>query len=275
MGLEDLPDTLGDVLWEDSKREVPYGEYHPSTINGCPLKAFFKKMAGGETELNRWLFNGSAVHHYLQETGKLTRALHRAGFHPLDVDYEVSTRTEIDDEISIVGRCDILAHENMNDGDPKRTIIDIKYSSIPAHSNHGRLYMYAAQANTYAQMFNADRFALLLINSKSDHIPDDIAIISHASDEETWEITVEKARQVHSALNMMGYSGDEMWDKESLIDDYQNGVDSVRETMQEVLQEIDKSHCPSYEKECQYCDFKKACPVYQGDVGGLRGMSNG
>lgn len=261
MSLKAIEDTLSNAIEYNSSRDHPYGEYHSSEISGCPLKTFLDKMVELEQQLNRWLFNGSAVHYYLQNNPNLLdRALSDAGFHPLDTDYEVETHHHLSEDVWLSGRCDIMTHQG-----GKRSIIDIKYSSIPPHSGHGRIYKYMSQVNTYAHMFNADEYGLLMINSKSNHIPDDIVMLTGEPNEDNWELNKQKAFSIHHALEEYGYPDGTRWEQSDL----EERMDSFWE---EVMELIDKDNCPSYEKECQYCDHSSYCPVKQGKLGGLRGL---
>lgn len=258
---KEIASELGDVIEENGNREKTLGEYHPSTISGCPLKAFLKWITDNETLVNRWLFQGSAVHYYLQEKpGMLTEALHRAGYHPLNTDYEVHTEYHINDDVLITGTCDVLTHGDENDA-----IIDLKYSSVPPDSNHGRLWKYASQVNTYANMFKADEWGLLMINSKSDNIPNDIAMIDGEADEENFEIVTSKAVSIDSALRNFDYGEGERLEASQLESD-------MMDLWEEVFEYLDRQNCPSHEEECRYCDFKECCPVKQGEFGGLNAL---
>lgn len=270
MPIEDLEETFGDALREDSNREFTHGEYHPSTVTGCPLKGFLNKMTEDETPLNNYLFQGSAVHYYVQERSELlTKALSESGFHPLDVQYEVSNVTNIGDGIDLVGTCDVLAQ-----GDDGLNILDIKYSSVRPSTHKGRLYKYMSQVNTYSYMFNADRYGLLLIYSRANDrasgnkpktIPDSIAVIPGTPDRENWDLVKSKASSIHTALEEFGYTNGVRWEKSEL-------ETKMDEFWKEIMEIIDKSSCPSYDKECNYCDYKDCCPVNNGKLGGLRGM---
>ena len=260
---DEIAEELSNAIEEHGNRGKTFGQYHPSTISGCPLKAFLNWITDNETQYNRWLFQGSAVHFFLQEhPDLLQKALNDAGYHPLDTDYEVHKLHSINEYVTITGTCDILTHT-----EDERAVIDIKYSSIPPTSNHGRLYKYASQVNTYANMFNADEWGLLMINSKSDHIPDDIVMIDQETDDENFEKVKEKATGVHQALSHFGYPKGERFAPSELDAKMQDVWDTV-------FNFISQKDCPSYEKECQYCDHKQYCPVKQGEVGGLRGLGD-
>jgi len=260
---ERITRELGNTLEENSIRENVYGEYHPSTISGCPLKSFLNWMTDSETTLNRWLFQGSAVHFYLQEKpGLLRDAMHDAGYHGIDTRFEVPKKYSLEDGAEITGRCDILA----TDGDEEH-VIDIKYSSIPVHSGHGRLWKYASQVNCYANMFGADEWGLLMINSKSDNIPEDIEMINQEADEENFELIKSKAQRLHYVLEEFGYQDGERLSPSELDA-------KMSEVWDTVFDYLDKDNCPSYDSECDYCDHKEYCPVKQGEMGGLIGMGN-
>lgn len=265
MSIKDLENTLGQAILDNSRRKGhdEFGEYGPSQISGCPLKTFLDEMTDTEVPINRWVFGGSAVHYYLQKhPGLLPKAIEDAGFHLLDTHFEVETHYTLSDDIWISGRCDVLTH----DGD-QRVIIDLKYSSIPPHSGHGRIYKYLSQLNAYANMFDANEMGLLMVNSKSDHIPSDIGVITGEPDENNWDILKSKARMVHRTLEEYEYDEGNRWTNDSL-------ADKIDDFWEHIMSIIDKEHCPSYEKECQYCDHKSYCPVYQGKTGGLKGMGN-
>lgn len=260
-----MNEELRKELREDNHREDKFGEYHPSTITGCPLKAVLDRMTDASVELNSYMFAGTAVHYYLQETGILTDALYRAGYHPLYTDYEVSTRHKVDDGIFITGTCDIIC----DDGD-NTTIIDIKYSSLKPEYAHGRVAKYFAQVNTYSKMFDADEMALWLISSNErDSLPDEgISMLTGEPQEDNWEITKDKARSIHNTLERYGYPDGNTFDMETLA-----GQDL--EFWQELLGEIDLNQVPAYEKECKYCDHSEYCPVKQGEMGGgMQGVVN-
>lgn len=257
-----LEDTLADVLERDNAAygQHVYGEYHPSQVSGCPLKVFLNWMTDDETTLNSWLFQGSAVHYYLQETGLMTEALNDAGYHPVHTSYEVATQKEIGDGITITGKCDIHVGRN---GDT--TIFDIKYSSLPADSGHGRIYKYMSQANTYAHMFDADAYGLIMINSKSRDLCDDIAVMPGQMSEENWEIVKQKAHSIHEALDEYGWPEGERLPPD-LLDNKKN------EFWKEMMQFFDKKQCPSYEKECDWCSHSGYCPVKNGKLGGVKSL---
>lgn len=258
-----IEESLGNVLEENGIREDKFGYYHPSEVSGCPLSTFLDYMTESETILNKWLFQGSAVHYYLQETGLLDKALHKAGYHTLDTKYEVPTNYDLGDGAKITGTCDILTH----DGDDT-IILDIKYSSVKPSTGTGRVYKYLSQVNTYAHMFGADEYGLLLINNRADNIPEEINVVEGTPSEDNWELVKLKARAVHRALNRYGYPDGERWSTKQLKN---AGVD----TWKDIMEDIPEEHSPSYDGECRYCDHKDYCPVENGKLGGLRSLKGG
>lgn len=260
MKSQELAGTLRNVLDEDSHRPHVDGKYHPSTITGCPLKAHLDRMAGSETTLNSWLFQGSAVHYYLEETGLMTEALRRAGYSPVYTSYEVHREYKINDDVTITGTCDILTRDGEDE-----VILDIKYSSLPVDSGHGRIYKYFSQANTYAHMFGADEYGLIMINSKSRNLLDDIHVLDGEMSEENWEIVKQKAINIHEALNAAGFHDDVRWAVNEL-------EDAGKDFWKEVVAHFDKSQIPSYDQECKYCDHAEYCPVEQGKLGGVNAL---
>lgn len=260
--MEKVEDTLAAVLDRNNKAygQHTLGEYHPSQVSGCPLKVHLDWMTENETVLNSWLFQGSAVHHYLQETGIMTEALLEAGYHPVHTSYEVASEKKIGDGINITGKCDIVCAQ-----DGHTTIFDIKYSSVPPSSGHGRLYKYMSQANTYAHMFGADSYGLIMINSKSRDLLNDIVVMPGTMSEDNWEIVKNKAYSIHEALQTAGWHDGVRWSNSQL-------EDVGKSFWQEVMQHFDQKQIPSYEKECQYCDHSDYCPVKNGKLGGVQSM---
>lgn len=260
--MNQLEQHLADVLDESNRAYGVHklGEYHPSQVSGCPLKVHLNWMTDNETVLNSWLFQGSAVHHYLQETGLMTDALYRAGYHPVHTSYEVASQKRIGDGITITGKCDIVCAK-----DGETTIFDIKYSSIPPDSGHGRIYTYFSQANTYAHMFGADNYGLIMINSKSRDLLDDIAIMPGQMSEDNWEIVKDKARNIHEALQTGGWDDGVRWDSDQL-EEVGSGF------WKDVVAHFERERIPSYDKECQYCDHSDYCPVKQGKLGGVNAL---
>lgn len=266
MNKEGLEESLAETLRESGIRGRVLGEYHPSTISGCALKATLDAMVDKETGLNKWLFQGSAVHYYMQNhpspegyDGIITEALHDAGYHTLDTEYEVGTRHRISDNVVITGTCDIITA----DQDDNRTIFDLKYSSVKPSRNKDRLMKYLTQVNCYSNMFGADKHGLILIdNREKESIPDNgITVIGGEPQEDNWEIQKEKAKSIDKVLRDAGYEGGERWSKEML-------ESADVEFWEEIMDVINSDHCPSYEKECRYCDHEDYCPVVNGKTGG-------
>jgi len=222
-------------------------------------------------ELNCWLFQGSAVHYYLQEhpseggfDGLMTEALHKSGYHSLDIDYEVSTTHRIEDDLVITGTCDILCHGE----DGRRSIFDIKYSSVHPSTHKGRLFKYLSQVNTYSHMFGADEHGLILVNNRAGKgnspphsIPEGITVIDGEPQEDNWEMMKDKARAIHNVLKEYGYEGGERWSTAML-------EDADVDFWEELFNYLSVDNCPSYDKECKYCGHKDYCPIQSGDVGG-------
>lgn len=219
-----------------------YGEYHPSAICGDPLGAFLDFMLEEETEYNHYMFSGTAVHHYLQESGLLTDALADAGFNPMFTEYEVGKRYHLEGGGMITGRADCVT----GNGD-ESMVLDIKYTSLKPEYDNGRLIKYMSQVNTYANMFGADEWCLLMIYSKADNVPDEIDYISGETDEENFEIVKEKARSIHEALTAAGYQDGVRWTKEEL-------VNRDRDFWETIMEHFDEDHVPSYDGELKYTD---------------------
>lgn len=265
MNHQQLETTLGETIIDrDTWEEGKHGQYHPSQVSGCPLKVHLNKMVDLDFEYNCWLFQGSAVHYYLQETGILSEALHKIGYHELDTYYEERTLTHIEDEIYLTGQADVICHSE----DGHRTIFDIKYSSVKPGSQNNRLISYLSQANTYAFMFDADQFGLILIDNRADHIPDGITVIDNERSEENWELVKRKARAIHEALETAGYEDGVVWTQEEL-----NGIG--KEFWEEVMEHFDTDDVPAYEEECNYCEHSPYCPVYNGTLGGVNQFRGG
>lgn len=259
MNAREIEDALAETLAERGRRPSKMGRYHPSHISGCPLKHFLDRMVEVPDKMNSWMFGGKAVHYYLQETDILREALHKAGYHWLDTEFEVHTEYKVDDDIVITGTCDVLAEDE--DGS---AVFDKKYSSIPPNSNHGRIYAYASQVNTYAHMFDTDEFALIMIHSKSDNLynPDSFGVLAGEPDDDNWNLVKSKARMIHEALVKGGYAEGNRFSRNFLEEQGNSFWESI-------LSIIDKNHCPAYDEECDYCDHSDYCPVYNS---GLRGM---
>ena len=264
MDTQKIEDSLKETLARDNNREYYHGEYHPSQVTGCPLKVVLNRMTNHDTVLNSWLFQGSAVHYYLQEKGLMDEALHEAGYHLLDTEYEVTNYKKVDEGIWITGTCDIVCH----DGDGL-TIFDIKYSSLPAESGHPRLYKYFSQVNTYAYMFGADEYGLMMINSKSQELLDNIAILDGEPNEENWELVKAKTRQIHTSLDDLGYTAGETWMPENL-------KSKDADFWEEVIDYFSKDQMPAYDGECNYCPHKEYCPIKTGKLNsGLGSFAGG
>lgn len=257
---EEFQEVGPEIIAENRYPEKEDGRFGPSQVSGCPLKVFLDMMADVEFITSSWTFAGTAVHYYLQESGILTEALVEAGYHPAFIDYEVTTEYEIQDGVYIHGSCDVLA----DDGDDK-VVYDIKFSSIPADSGHGRVYKYFSQANTYAHMFGADGYGLILINSKSKVLEDNIEVMEGEMSEDNWEIVQDKVVNVHNALQKAGYYDGNRFSPEQL-------TEAGKDFWREIVKDFELSRVPSYDKECQYCEHKEYCPDYNGTLGGLKAL---
>lgn len=273
-----LEQELGDTLRETGIRDFVYGEYHPSEITGCPLKEVLNKMTDKKTKLNAWLFQGSAVHYYLQEhpspngmEGIVTEALYDVGCHPMYTSYEVTKRYPLGNGACITGTCDILT----SDGED-RIILDLKYSSVSPSTHKGRVLKYLSQVNCYSSMFDADQHGLVLINHKAgkrgnapETIPDGITVVTGDPQEENWELVKQKARTMHKVLGIFGYDKGKRWDAKML-------EEADLDFWEELFEFLSVDNCPSYDKECRYCDHKDYCPVENGDIGsGLNKFKGG
>lgn len=261
---DQIEESLGQALEEDAIRGNTFGEYHPSQVSGCPLKVFFDYMTEAETALNHWLLQGTAVHYWLQETGVLSKALHQAGYHELDTKYEVPTKKRIAPGVYITGTCDVLTH----DGDDT-AIMDIKYSSVNPNTQPERVFKYFTQVNTYSHMFGADEHALVLVNNRSDNIPENgIQVLDGEPSEDNWEKVKERAKAIHTALEDAGYPEGERWAHSELGT---QGSDFWKD----VTEPFPKEAMPTYNKECNYCDHSEVCPVEQGKLGGIGSFKGG
>lgn len=258
---EELQEVGPEVIARNRYPPKEDHRYGPSQISGCPLSVFLDHMADVEFETNSYTFGGTAVHYYLQESGILTEALSEAGYHPAFIDYEVTEEYEISDGVYIHGSCDVLCED-----DEDQVIYDIKFSSIPSHSGHGRIYKYMSQANTYAQMHDADGYGLIMISSKSsDPLENNITILEGQMSDDNWGIVKEKTISIDNALEDFGYFDGERWTIEGLGE---RDVDFWKE----VMSHFDSTHIPSYEKECRYCEHSEYCPEKNGKLGGLKSM---
>lgn len=265
MSLTDkLEEEVTEQITHDDHGGEGFGYYHPSQVTGCPLKVYLNKMTDHEVTPNSWMFSGSAVHYYMQETGMLEDAMLEAGFDLFGTDFEVTTSKRIGDGIFITGRCDVIAHK-----DGERHIYDLKYSSIPVHSGHGRLYKYLSQVNTYSFMFGADKHGLIVINSKSQDLNDAVAVVDGEPQQDNWELVKKKTKQIHSALEKGGYDDGERLDVDELEELDADGWEYA-------LSFFDEQDIPSYDKECQYCEHKEYCPIKNGKTkGGLSSFKGG
>lgn len=251
-------------LQKDDHKDPEPGLYFPSEVSGCPLKVYLNRMTRNEVDINSYLFQGAAVHYYLQETGKIANILHRCGYHALYTEYEIASRKEIADGVVIRGRCDV--HAIHDDG--HTAIFDLKYSSIPADSGHGRLYTYYSQANIYSHLFDTDEYALIMIHSSSgdsDKFLDKLTVLEGNKSEDNWELVKDKTTNIHEALVAAGYNDDNEWSKDELAE---VGVGF----WEEVTDHFDLDRIPSYGKECQYCPHKEYCPVNNDKI--TKGVAN-
>lgn len=249
---DELSNTAPEIIAKDRYPQKPDNHYSPSKISGCELRVYLDRMLDIETTLNSWMFQGKAVHYYLQETNILTEALHQAGYHWVNTNYEISNVYEINDEAVISGTADVLAR----DVDDDTVVYDIKYSSIPPGSGHGRLYKYFTQAHIYAQIFDADGYGLIMIHSKADNLKDGIAVLEGKMSDENWEIIRDKVESIHVALKAAGFFDGNRWEAETIEE---VGV-GFWET---VIEHFNTERIPTYQKECQYCDHAEYCPVKQ------------
>lgn len=264
---KELDEVAPEVIARDRYPEKDKGHFGPSQVSGCSLKVFLDEMTDNDVVMNSWMFAGTAVHYYLQEEDILTEALHEAGYHWVNTEYEVTTEYEVNDDITIHGTADVVTSDGEDD-----VIYDIKYSSLPADSGHGRIYKYFSQANTYAHMFDADGYGLIMINSKSQVLEDNIVVLRGEMSEDNWEIVKQKAKNIFNALQEAGYHSDDVgagkdvrWSTEEL-------KSKDEDFWRSVMGHFDSEQIPSYDKECQYCDHKEYCPDYQGMLGGLNSI---
>lgn len=266
MKQDKLNDSLAEVLEQESFRPNVFGEYHPSEVTGCPLKTVLDWMTEDEFITNSYTFAGTAVHYYLQESGILTRALEKAGYHPVHTSYEVSKRHEIENGVEITGTCDVIA-----DNGDETTIIDLKYSSLKPEYAHGRVMKYFSQVNTYSMMFEADKMALWLISSNErDNLPaNGLSILSGEPAEDNWEIVKRKVLDVHRTLDRLGYDTGSRLNPSDL-------EDADKEFWEDFMQSLEASDCPAYNKECNYCSHSEYCPVKNGELNsGMASFKNG
>lgn len=251
--LDELPDSLGDQIGAigGDYHDRVFGEYHPSSLSGCPLGTFLDFMTEKQVTQNNYMFSGSAVHYYLQEHGVLNRALHTIGYHHLSVSHEVSTRHQVTDDVEIIGSCDTIAR-----GNGEKIVIDLKYTSLKPHYKNGRITKYAAQVNTYANMLGADRWCLLFLDRNGDDMTDAANIMAGETNGEVWDVITKRARNIHSALDHFGYPEGERWDVEIL-------KNKDVEFWEEVMQFFDEDDVPSYKEELKYSDRDEWVLPYQ------------
>jgi len=262
MRSRELEESLRETLVEDGKRSTPDHHFHPSQITGCPLKVMLNEKTDHETTLNSWLFQGSAVHYYLQETGLLDAALQNAGFHPAFIEYEENIKYPIAPNVWINGTCDIKVKDKDTG---ELTIYDIKYSSIPVESNHPRIYKYFSQANTYAKMFGAENYGLIMINSRSQKLGEDIHVLSGELSDENWDIVKSKAINISESLSEYD---DEKWEPDWLRE-------KRPEFWKQVTRFFDRAQIPAYDGECKYCSHSDYCPEKNGVLGGVNELIEG
>lgn len=264
---DELQEIAPEIIAKDRYPPKDKGQFGPSQVSGCPLRVYLDKMIDHETTINSWMFAGTAVHYYLQQTDILQKALHEAGYHWVNTDYEQSTVYEINDDVSLHGSADVVTSDGEDD-----VIYDIKFSSLPADSGHGRIYKYFSQANTYAHMFDADGYGLIMINSKSQTLEDNIVILKGEMSEDNWEIVKQKAVNIFNALEGSGYYDLDVNDGRGNRFDQSALEDADKDFWKEVMEYFDNKQIPSYDKECQYCPHADYCPVNQGVLGGLNNL---
>lgn len=255
MDTDKLEEATLDFLLDDGYRGDTHGEYHPSSISGCSLRVFLDRMVETEQEINSWLFQGTAVHEYLESEGRIERILTNGGYENAGVRKEVSTSYDVTDDITIVGTCDIL----VDDG-KLTAIFDIKYSSLKPEYGHGRVMKYLSQANIYSYMFGADEYGLLMIHSSSHDLRDGVNVLEGQKSDENWEIVKQKAKNIHTVLEAAGYDDGERWEMGEL--------EAMGESFwEQVFSVLDTDQSPSYDKECKHCPFKDACPMPDDEYG--------
>jgi hypothetical protein len=253
MRLEALCRALEDEFDSGDYHDNVFGEYHPSSITGCPLGEFLDWMLEEEPDYNHYMFSGTAVHYYLQESGMLTNALNKVGFNPMYTAYEVLNKVDIGDGVKIIGKVDCLA--TCQDS---TIAIDLKYSSLKPGYDSGRIMKYMSQVNTYANMFNCDYWCLLMIYSKADDMTDAVDFIVGETDEENYELVKERARNIHEALDVAGYPSGNRWDKDVLK---ARGPDF----WEKIMRHFNEDHVPAYDGELKYSDRDEWVLPYQDD----------
>ena len=255
MDTDALEQSVLDFLLEDGYREDVHGEYHPSTISGCPARAVLDRMVESDPVANSWLFQGTAVHEYLESEGRIDSILENGGYEDSDVRKEVTTAFEITDDVTIVGTCDLL----VEDGE-ETAIFDLKYSSLKPEYGHGRVMKYLSQANTYSYMFGADEYALIMIHSSSQDLRDGVNVLAGQKSDENWEIVKEKAQQIHEALEMASQPAGNRWTHEQL-------EEAGEGFWEQLFSVVEFDYSPSYEEECNHCPFEESCPASNDEYG--------
>jgi hypothetical protein len=239
------------------------GHFGPSQISGCPLRVFLDKMTDTKFEQNSYTFAGSSVHHHLQENGILDEALREAGYHPAFTEYEKTTRYKVKDGVFIHGSCDVIAEDESD-----TVVYDIKFSSIPADSGAGRIYKYFTQAHTYARIFDADGYGLLMINSKNhdpERFAEGITVLEGKMSDENWEKVKDKTEAIYEALVKAGFYEGEDWTDKDL-------EEAPDEFWSEVAKTFNLDTIPSYSDECKYCEHSDYCPEQNGVFGGVQSL---
>lgn len=257
----ELEDVLPGVISEDRYPDKPNNHYSPSQISGCELKVYLDRMLETDVTLNSWMFQGKAVHYYLQENDILTEALHDAGYHWVNTNYEVSNVYGVDEEIVINGTADVVARDCEDD----TVVYDIKYTALQPDSSAGRILKYMTQAHTYAQMFEADGYGLLMIHSRADDLEEGVGVMEGTMSEENWSIVQDKVECIHYALKAAGYFDGNTWE----IDEIETvGIGF----WEEVIDHFDAQRIPTFDKECKYCDHAGYCPINQGTLAASKGV---
>lgn len=258
----ELDEVLPDVVARDRYPDKPDNHYSPSQISGCELRVYLDRMLETDVTINSWMFQGSAVHYYLQENDILTEALHRAGYHWVNTNYEVSNVHGIDDDIIINGTADVVARDPEDD----TVVYDIKYTSLKPGSTHGRILKYMTQAHIYAQMFDADGYGLIMIHSKAQDLKESMGVMDGKLSDENWEIVQDKVESIHYALKASGYFDGNRWEVEE--------IETVGVGFwEEVIDHFDANRIPTYSKECNHCEHASYCPVNQGTLAAQKGVN--
>jgi hypothetical protein len=270
MGLEEFEEVAPEVISRDRYPPKDDGHYGPSEVSGCPLRVYLDRKVETEDVMNSWMFAGKAVHYYLQESGIMDEALEDAGFHPALTEYEKTGTLKVDDDLYLHGSADIVAGEPSDtpgEG-PEKAILDIKYSSIPIESGHPRLAVYLAQAHLYSEIFDADKYGILLINSKSRELEEDIVLVEGVHSQNLVDTVFEKVRNIHSALEATGYF-------EGLTFTVEEVEMFSPQTWENIVTEhFNIDNIPAYDGECDYCDHNDYCPVANDSIGGIADLVN-